>query len=206
MNIKFLGLLILAGLFCVSCNKSSSSAPQPFTTASNVAAHDYTQPYLTGEKIQKFLQSMSEGQNPFEYLFAPGNRTATPADLATRMAALDAFARKYGFQGYQDYVAVWGRIVAGQVTIMADGMKQSARDIAEKSIQSAQEQLKNPNLSADMRKVYEQQIEGAKTSLQQLDQPSRNALNANDLALVKKYSPQITEASRKYNSRSVPTQ
>jgi hypothetical protein len=208
MKIKYLGLWILLGILCISCNKSSSNAPQlPVTTSSNAAAiNDLTKPYLTDDKVQKFLQSMSEGQNPFEYLFAPGTRAATPADLASRMAALDAFARKYGFSGYQDYVTVWGRIAVGQAVIIGESMKQSAREMAQKMIQSAEEQLKNPNLSPDMRKAYEQQVASGKQSLQQMDQPSKTTLNDSDLALVKKYSPQITEASKKFNQRSIPTQ
>ena len=207
MKIQCTCLLILLGLVCVSCNKSSSNGPQgPITTNANLAAHDFTKAYLTEDKMQKFLQSMNEGENPFEYLFARAGGATTPADLTSRMAALDAFARKYGFQGYQDYLAVWGRIMAGEATIMGESMKQSARAMTQKTIQAAEEQLKNQNLSPDMRKIYEQQIASGKESMQQLDQPSKTELNENDLTLVKKYSPQITEASKKFSQRHSATQ
>ncbi|HLJ28211.1 MAG TPA: hypothetical protein VKY85_15980 [Candidatus Angelobacter sp.] len=203
MNSRRVTLAILFALACVSCNKSPSPKPQSMSPAStSVASRDYSAPYLTDDKMQKFLQSMSEAQNPFEGMFAQAGKT--PGSIPAEVAALDAFARKYGFQGYQDYMAVWGRIAVGEMSIMAEGMKKGLREMTEKSIQSAQEQLKNPSLSPEMRKVYEQQITSGQQSLQNMDKPQKNSLNDSDLALVRKYSPQIEEASRRYNKR--PTQ
>ena len=152
MNSKHLVFFVVLVAACVACNKSSTSGPQSMGTASQqAAARDYTKPYLTDDKIQKFIQSMGEAQNPFDKMFA--SAMTTPGQVPGEVAALDAFARKYGFQGYQDYINVWGRIVVGQMTIMAEGMKKGVREMTEKNIQNAEEQLKNPNLSPDIAQV-----------------------------------------------------
>ena len=203
MNSMRVALVLLLALLCVSCKKSSSG-PAAASTSAAVASRDYTTPYLTDEKIQKFLQSMGEAQNPFEGMFAHGGRT--PADLPREVAALDAFARKYGFSGYQDYIAVWGRIAVGEAIIMSEGLKKSVREMTEKNIQNAQEQLKNPNLSPEMRKVFEEQVTSGQQSLKDLDKPSDTKFNDSDLALVRKYSNQIDDASKKYRRQGIPTQ
>ena len=199
MKSKRLVLTFLLVVACVSCNKSSTSSMTPQQQA---AARDYTKPYLTDEKIQKFIQSMGEAQNPFNKMFAAA--VTAPGQVPGEVAALDTFARKYGFSGYQDYMNVWGRIVVGQMTIMAEGMKKGVREMTEKNIQNAEEQLKNPNLSPDMRKMYEDQVAGGKKSLQEMDKPSSTQYNDSDLALVRKYQSQIEEASKRFNR--VPVQ
>jgi hypothetical protein len=197
-------LVLWLALVSVACNKSSTPSSQgPVTRSSELASRDYTKPYLTEEKMQKFVQSLSEAQNPFEGMFAAGR---TSGSIPGQVAALDAFARKYGFQGYQDYVAVWGRIAVGEALIMSEGMKKSVREMTEKTIQSAEEQLKNPSLSPEMRKVYEEQVTSGKKSLQELDKPSDTQLNDSDLALVRKYAGQINEASQKYRKQGIPSQ
>lgn len=206
MNSKRLILTFLLVVVCVSCNKSSTSGPQSMATTAQqqAAARDYTKPYLTDDKMQKFIQSMGEAQNPFNKMFAAAINA--PGQVPGEVAALDAFARKYGFSGYQDYMNVWGRIVVGQMTIMAEGMKKGVREMTEKNIQNAEEQLKNPNLSADMRKLYEDQVASGKKSLQEMDKPSSTQLNDSDLALVRKYQLQIEEASKRFNGRAAQGQ
>lgn len=201
MNFKHLVLVVLLLVACVSCNKSSTSSMTPQQQA---AARDYTKPCLTDEKIQKFIQSMGEAQNPFSKMFAAA--VTAPGQVPGEVAALDAFARKYGFSGYQDYVNVWGRIVVGQMAIMAEGMKKGVREMTQKNIQNAEEQLKNPNLSPDMRKMYEEQVAGGKKSLQEMDKPSSTEINDSDLALVRKYQSQIEEASKRFNGRAAQGQ
>jgi hypothetical protein len=201
MKVKCALLLLLSSVACVSCKRAAIPA-SPANAAA--AAHDYKVPYLTDDNVQRLIQSMGEAQNPFDAMFTKGS--AVPGTIPGQVAALDAFARKYGFQGYQDYMAVWGRIAVGEMTIMTEGMKTSIRDSTQKNIQNAQEQLKNPNLSPDMRKVYEQQVTAGQQELQNLDKPSTSSLNDNDLALVRKYQPQIDAASQKYNKRPVQGQ
>lgn len=199
MKVKCALFLLLLSVACVSCKKAATPASPANAVSAAAVSRDYKLPYLTDDKVQRFIQSMGEAQNPFDAMFTKGS--AVPGTIPGEIAALDAFARKYGFQNYQDYMAVWGRIVVGEMTIMTEGMKTGIRDSTQKNIQNAQDQLKNPNLSPEMRKVYEQQVTAGQQELQNLDKPSTSSLNDNDLALVRKYQPQIDAASQKYNKR-----
>jgi hypothetical protein len=204
MKAKCLLFFLLLSVACVSCKKAATPASPSNPAAAAAVARDYKVAYLTDDKIQRFIQSMGDAQNPFDAMFTKA--AAAPATIPGEVAALDAFARKYGFQSYQDYMAVWGRIMVGEMTIMTEGMKTGIRDSTQKNIQSAQDQLKNPNLTPEMRKVYEQQVASGQQELQNLDKPSPSSLNDNDLALVRKYQPQIDAASQKYNKRPVQGQ
>jgi hypothetical protein len=68
------------------------------------------------------------------------------------------------------------------------------------SIKSAEESLKKPDLNADMKKMYEEQIVSSKKSIEEMQKPSTSSssLNDADLALVQKYKPQIEEATKKF--------
>ena len=198
MKAKCALLFLLMSLVCVSCKKAAAPVSPAGSAAAANVARDYRVAYLTDDKIQRFIQSMGEAQNPFEAMFT---KAGAVGGIPGEVAALDAFSRKYGFQGYQDYMAVWGRIMVGEMTIMTEGMKKDIRDSTQKNIQNAQDQLKNPNLSPEMRKVYEQQVASGQQELQNMDKPSPSSLNDNDLALVRKYQPQIDAASQKYSKR-----
>lgn len=208
-RIQCLAVVSLLSALAMGCGNSSRQAA--FLAKSAAAARgsagnpeqDYTKPYLNEAKMQKFLDSMKEGENPFEFLFGQAGKTGNLADLVSGAAKLDEFARKYGFQGYQDYMAVWGRIAVGQATILGEGMKKSAHDMMQQSIQTAQDQLKKPDLNPDMRKMFESQIADQQKSLADLDKPSPSELNDNDLGLVRKYNDQINEAAKKY-TQSAP--
>jgi hypothetical protein len=97
-------------------------------------------------------------------------------------------------------MAVWGRVVVGETQIWADSMKQSTRKMIQDSIDNAKKQLQTPNLNPEMRKAYEEQVSGGEKSLADMDKPSKNSLNDSDLALVKKYLPQLQEAAKKYQT------
>lgn len=205
MNSKRILLVVAAALACASCGKQSGSSfvarssPRPVHAKS--ALNDYSKPYLTDDKVQKLINSMQEGKNPFDFLFGTSGKAANLTNLATAVPELEAFSRKYGFDGYEDYMAVWGRIAAGEATMMAEDMLKGARQSMQESIQSTQAQLTKPDLSADMRKMYEEQIAGAQKSLDEMDKPnSASSLNEADLELYKKYKDQIAAAERKYNA------
>ena len=65
--------LLLALLFAMSCQSSkptsSSAVPSLPATRATSAANDYSKPYLTDNKMQKFLASMQEEHNPLELIF-----------------------------------------------------------------------------------------------------------------------------------------
>ena len=207
MKINRILCVTAIALACASCGKQSTSsfaAPSaPGGVRTKSALNDYSKPYLTDDKVQKLINSMQEGKNPFDFLFGKsGGAAASLANLATAGPQLDAFSRKYGFVGYEDYMAVWGRIAAGEATMMAEDMLKGARQSMQESIQNAQEELKKPNLSPEMRKMYEEQVAGTQKSLDEMNKPdSGSTLNEADLELYKKYKEQITAAEKKYNTQ-----
>ncbi|HEY6252237.1 MAG TPA: hypothetical protein VI685_19960 [Candidatus Angelobacter sp.] len=190
-------------LICASCSSKSTTPGSSFTASSRPGhsdpRNDYTTPYLSDEKITRLIDSMKEEHNPFEVIFKKGGGVNTLGDMQSRLAEFNAFAQRYGFQDYQDYTAVWGRVVVGQAAIWGEGMKQDAVKMIQSTIDSAKKELQKPDLNPDMRKMYEEQVAGSEKSLADMQKPSKPALNESDLALVKKYLPQIEEASKKYN-------
>ena len=206
MNSRRLLVVAAVVLACASCGKQSGSsfvAPSsPGPVRAKSALDDYSKPYLTDDKVQKLINSMQEGKNPFDFLFGTSGKAANLTNLITAVPELEAFSRKYGFDGYEDYMTVWGRIAAGEATLMAEDMLKGARQSMQESIQSAQAQLQKPDVSADMRKMYEEQIAGAQKSLDDMDKPnSASSLNAADLELYKKYKDEIAAAEKKYNAQ-----
>ena len=208
MNNKMIGLsvglLLLASAVTTSCKSSQPSAASGMFSSSSArasAANDYTKPYLTDVKMNKFLSSMKEEHNPFDLLFKDKGSPTTLLNLGSRMDEFNAFARKYGFDDYQDYTAVWGRITAGQIQLWGEEMMKDSVKGFQKSIDDAQADLKKPNLSPEQRKFDEDQIAGMQKTIDDMNKSnSSSALNASDMELVKKYKGQIEQAQKKYKT------
>jgi hypothetical protein len=188
--------LLLMGLcLATSCQsskpaRSAGMLSSPASRAVQNVADDYSKPYLTDAKMQQFLASMREEHNPLELIFKQGGGMQDASSLAGRIDEFDSFARKYGFQDYQDYTGVWGRIMVGEMQIL--GAK-----TFEDMISGAQKELKKPDLAPEMRKVYEDQIATAQKGLDEMGKKS-SSVNASDMELIKKYKDQIDAAQKKY--------
>jgi hypothetical protein len=197
-------LLPCAAIAAISCgSKPQSASSKLFGPAGRPGAanpaNDYSKPYLTDEKVTKFIDSMKEEHNPFEVIFKEGGQMRSVFDVASKMEEFNASARKYGFQDYQDYTAVWGRITAGRLQLWAADMQKEMAASLQKSVSDAQKELQKPNLSPDMRKMYEEQVASTQKAVDEMNNPkSGSQLNAADLELVKKYKTQIDEAEKKY--------
>jgi len=190
-------LLLIASVLVTSCQSSKSATSagmfsSPATRVSQNVANDYSKPYLTDDKMQQFLASMKEEHNPLEIIFKQGGGMQNPASLGDHLDEFNSFARKYGFQDYQDYTGVWGRVQVGEMQIW--GAK-----TFEEMISGAQKELKKPDLAPEMRKVYEEQIASAQKSLNDMNTKT-SAVNAADMELIKKYKDQIDAAEKKYQA------
>jgi len=176
----------------------STAGTAPATPAQN----DYTQAYLTDEKMAKFIDSLKEELNPFALVFK-GKTATSLTDLGQRMKEYNAFAQKYGFADYADYMAVWGRITVGQMEMAGAQFKKSTIEMMEKQIKTAEAELAKPDLSPEMKSIYDEQIKSAKESIGDLQKPESTGsqLNASDLALIEKYKAQIEEATKKYQQK-----
>jgi len=176
---------------------SAAKAASESLVPSN-AQNDYSQPYLTDEKMVKFIGSLQEDVNPFEVLFKQGGQMRSMSDMGAKAEAFSAFARKYGFADYADYTVVWGRIMVGDMLIASEQMTKDTIKTLEESIRSAEENLKKPDLSAEMRTIYEDQITSGKSSIEEFKKSDTSGLNEADLALVAKYKAQIDEATKRF--------
>lgn len=211
-------LIALAGLalvMSVACGKKSGAdkalsaekeaakeAAGTFAPSNANAQNDYAKPFLTEEKLTRFIESLQEDVNPFEVLFkgGAGGQMMNMSEIEKRAQEFNGFARKYGFADFGDYTAVWGRILVGDMMIASEQMKKDLIKGMEESIQSAEENLKKPDLSPDMRSIYEEQIKSARETIEESQKPDdTSGLNAADQALVAKYKPQIDEAAKKFN-------
>lgn len=207
-------LAVLALVMSFACGKKSG-AEKAFSAAKEAAKeaattvapsgagapNDYAKPYLTEEKMAKFIESLKEDVNPFEVLFK-GGQMMNMSDIEKRAQEYNGFAQKYGFADFGDYMAVWGRIMVGDMMIASEKMTKDMVKGMEDSIRIAEENLAKPDLNAEMRTIYEEQIKNAKTSIADMNKPSdTSGLNAEDLALVAKYKAQIDEATKKFNKK-----
>lgn len=206
-------MAVVALVLSFACGKKSDAekafsaakeaAREAGSTVSSTGAgaqNDYMKPYLTDAKMAKFIESLQEDVNPFEVLFK-GGQMMRMSDIEKRAQEYNGFARKYGFADFGDYMAVWGRIMVGEVMIAGEKMKTDMIKGMEDSIKVAEEQLKKPDLNAEMRTIYEEQIKSGKTSIEEFQKPDDSSgLNAEDLALVAKYKAQIDEATKKYKN------
>ncbi len=198
--------VVIAGLALTSACGKKNAAEQAMSIAKSASEtmvptsvqNDYSKPYLTEEKMQKFLESLKEEFNPLGIL-AKGGQSSSYSDLKDKIEEYNAFAKKYGFADYADYMAVWGRITVGGMEIAAEEMNKSGIQMMQDSIKSAEENLKKPDLSPEMKSIYEEQIKSSQKSLEEMQKPdtSSKQLNAQDMALVLKYKAQIDEATKK---------
>lgn len=211
MRVRIAGRWVLVGLVglglvaSTACGKktgaekalSAAKAVSESMVPSN-AQNDYMKPYLTDEKMVKFIESLKENQNPFEVLFKQGGQMRSMSEVSARAEEFNGFARKYGFADYGDYMAVWGRIMVGDMLVASEEMTKGTIKMLEESIRTAEENLKKPDLNAEMRKMYEDQITSSKASIEEFKKTDTSGLNEADLALVAKYKAQIDEATKKY--------
>ncbi len=203
-------LIILAsGLAFLSCgSKEKPAAGEPGTSTmtpsgpAKSAQQDYTRPYLTEEKMAKFIASMKEERNPFELIFKEGGQGL--GDIQDRLPEYNAYAQKYGFQDYSDYISVWGRITVGEMMLWSESLNASSIKSMQDSIARAEEELKKPDLDPEMKKIYEDQIVGYKKSIADMqgEKKDESSLNVADLELVKKYKPGLDQAAEKYKKQT----
>lgn len=178
----------------------SAAAPAP---GAKDPKNDYSQPYLTEEKVKKFLESTKEEKNPLEEVLkslAGGKGAMELFKSKDRIEAFNAFAKKYGFSDYTDYTAVWGRMIVGSAMAATQGMMKSSEKMIQDMMMKAEEQLKKPDLTPEMRKMYEDHVASNKKSLEDMRKSQKSNWNEQDAALIAKYKPQIDEAMKKFGS------
>jgi hypothetical protein len=184
MNNNTLIALTILTMLCASCSS------KPKTSAALDPFRDYSTPYLTDEKVTKFIECSKNEINPLARLYAP-------EEYQRKQEELNAFARKCGFQDVQDYVVVWRRIFEGETHLAIAPATERTKKMLSDNIERTQRELQNRNLSPQERKTYENQLWDDQKLLNDARKPTSSSLNDPDLALVKKYLPQVEEAEKR---------
>jgi hypothetical protein len=113
-----------------------------------------------------------------------------------KLEEFNAFARKHGFRDFDEYSAVWGRVFVGRMQLAAEASRRRMLESTERSLREAEEQLRQPGLSPEMKEVYESQVQANRELLERLRRPDPSSLNEADLALVRKFLPEIEAAEK----------
>jgi hypothetical protein len=183
-------------LVAAGCGRNEPARVASSASSSSSGSTDYSKPALTDEKMTRFIDSMKEEHNPLEFIFKAGGGMRGIADLKLKEVEFNSYARKYGFKDYVEYIDTWGRVLVGQMQIGAGKMMKGVAEMTQASIKEAESQLKKPDLTAEQRKMYTDQLEEGKKSLADMAKSDANSLNAADLALVEKYNEQINAAAK----------
>jgi hypothetical protein len=195
-------LLLVTGCGKKENASPSGSASSPASSSSSSSGKsDYSKPALTEEKLTRFIDSMQEEKNPLEFIFKPGGGMRGMMDMKAKEVELNAYARKYGFKDYVEYIDTWGRVMVGQMQIGAAKMFQGLRESSQKSMEEAEAKLKDPSLTAEQRRLYTEQVESSKKSLADMAKADTNSLNAADVTLVEKFSDRINAAAKKHRGQ-----
>ncbi len=198
-------LTIAAATLLAFAGCGRKEAPASGSAASSEQASsgksDYSKPALTEEKLTRFIDSMQEEKNPLEFIFNPGGAMHGVAEMKAKEVELNAYARKYGFKDYVEYIDTWGRVMVGQLQLSSAKMFQDLAESNRKSIAEAEAKLKDPSLTSEQRTMYTEQLAENKKSLADLTKTDSDSLNAPDLGLVEKFSDRINAASKKHRGK-----
>lgn len=197
------GLMLLLGACGKSEDASSGSSDDGGGSASSSKAgsegdqpwDDMSKPYLSEKRMESFIGSLKDANGPFDTI-SKGNFTAFNA--GKRMDEFEAAARKHGFASGAEYIGVWMRINSAMTTAMQAESNQMMIASQEESIKTAEAELKKPDLTPEMRQMYQDQIKGAKETLEVLRKPPEGA-NAQDVEVFKKNRPAFEEAMKKWS-------
>lgn len=194
---------VAMGLLLVSCTKStdegSSAGGSPGGAGSEDPLEDYSKPYLTEAKVTRLLDSMKD-EDGFARIAEKLSQPVGWRGVMGQAKELDAFARRYEFKDFQEYVAVWGRVWMGWGQEIGGQAMNEGRAYLSKSIEEAEAALKKPDLTPEMREMYEAQIAAAKEAIDDMEaqKSDQDALSEKDMAIVRKLRPQIEAAMKSH--------
>jgi hypothetical protein len=184
MTPKSIALLSAVCLFLVSCGKSGgdsgTSGGRDGSTASEAQA-DFTKPYLTETKVEGVLKVMKDDPTFWKEYSKGWN----PLTVKSKMADLDAHAKKLGFSDFQDY--------ANSVTRVWTGMGLIAMQKAQAEALKSFEKVP-ADATPEMKKMMEDQKKAMQESMAEMNDGQK--LNEADRKLIEKYSSQLEAAAK----------
>jgi hypothetical protein len=195
------GLMLLLAACGKSDDDSSGSSDDGSRSSSTGGSagdqpwDDTSKPYLSEKRMGGFIESLKDSNGPFDAI-SKGKVSAFNA--GQRMDEFEAAARKHGFASGAEYIGVWLRINAAQMQAMQADSNQMMVKTHEDSIRRFEEDLKKPDLTPEVRQMYQDQIKSSKAALEALKQP-QEGVNAQDVEVYKKHRPAYEEAMKKWS-------
>jgi len=205
---KLFFVCVSAAVLFSACGKaedpSSSSSDGGKKSAATAAAEhprdDMSKPYLSEAKVGNFIKSLEGDRNAFEIL-TTDNSLLSAAKSGKRLAELDALAKKYGFENTEDYMAVWSRLMAANLALMAEATMKTTREMYEGTIKISEEQLKRTDLTPELREMNQEQIKASREALEEFKKPQEKGLNDKDIEIFRKHKAAFEEAMTKVGNR-----
>ena len=195
----FAFMFILAGCGKSDDTSSSSSSEDGGGGGSNASANpadpqkpweDPAKPYLTEKKMGDFVASLKDPKTPFD-AFAKG---LTAFNAEGRMAEFEASAKRHGFESADEYMGAWMRIMGASTQVQMDESIEGIVKGQEDALKTAEEALKKPDLTPEMKELYQNQAQGARQAIEAYKQPRDGGVNAQDIATFKKHRAEFEAA------------
>jgi len=157
---------------------------------------DVKKPYLSDKNMSGFIESLKDANGPFD---AVSKGKVTALNAQGRMEDFEASAKKHGFASGEEYLGAWMRIGAARMQIMTDEGNQAMIKMQEESIASAQEMLKKPDITPEIKQSLEDRIKASTETLKTLKEPREEGVNAKDVETFKKHQAAFDEAMKKWS-------
>jgi len=183
-----------------SSNSSDGGGKSGTAAAAEHPRDDMTKPYLSEAKVGNFIKSLEGDRNVIDIL-TMDNSLLSAAQSGKRLSELEALAKKHGFENTEDYLAVWARLMAANMTIGAETTMKSTREMYETTLKNSEEQLKRKDLTPELREMNEAQAKAARETLEELKKPQEKPINDKDLELFRKHKAAFDEAMLKAGKR-----
>lgn len=187
---KALALALAAGTAAAAAGAGcKSEAKQPPAQAADPGpVFDPAQPYLTDEKMARFVDSMKADDNPFAVMFRTeaGTMPAPTGELGARMTS---FAQTFGL-GVDEYFHIWTRIMLAEMAELAE----AARSVAVDGAKVLEQRLQRQDIDDAQRRELEELLRRTREKAGQAQ-----LLNPADIEIVRRYKPEIDAALAKWN-------
>ncbi|MCX5746394.1 MAG: hypothetical protein NT062_28285 [Proteobacteria bacterium] len=175
---------------------SAVGSSEPAATTPDPSDAKFGKASLTDDKLVRYIKAITEGGNPFGALGAMMGSDGSLAKADTAMKEQEAFAKKQGFADAAEFMDIAGRVMLGETMLSIEAQSAGMRATLMKSIADAEKAATDPASPAETKAMMAEMAQQQKDTLKEMDAAPSGELNAADLALVKKYLPQLTAAEK----------
>lgn len=127
------------------------------------------------------------------------SKDANGLNALFKLKQLEDVLQEGGFKDFNEFVAVHTKIVYGLMAseMQSQNVEQKMKDAQSEGIKQIEESLKDPNISAEQKKILEQTLEQMKgtgdlgSQMQSALESYKNMVTEDDIAVVKKYTDDL---------------